>query len=157
MDELTAFDVKALRAADDVAFYHNEDGTGTIRAIKRADHGVPFSEDRTHEIKVRSDFTTYGDEPNRVTPRTAFAMVGAYRHGRRTLVTALDAVRAGDRVILDWEVDAEANGYVKEAGLHADTLILAVERPRTSGPARRMGFHIATQINPGNVARMVRF
>lgn len=155
MHELTAFEIKALRAADDVAFYHREDGSGLIRAIKRADYKVPFSEDRSVEIEAQSGFHNYAIEEGFI-PKTAFALVGSYKFGTMTLTTALNMLRSGDRVRLEWSVDGHRNGYVKDAGLHADALYLLIERQRGGRWRQVAGFEITNGVNPGNSARMIR-
>lgn len=155
MHELTAFEVKALRASDDVAFFHQADGKGVMRAIKRADYRVPFSEDKTVEIEAQSGFRNYAIEDG-FEPETAFALVSNFKFGTMTLRTALDALRAGDRVRLEWSVDGHRNGYIKDAGLHADALYLLVERQRGGRWRQVAGYEIASGVNPGNSARMVR-
>lgn len=106
------------------------------------------SHERVARIDVDCRFINYG--PN-------FDSVSAFTSGwSPALVTAFDAVQAGDTVTLEWTID-NTNATLKEAGLVRDELRLHATRLLRAGGVRHLVFEVAVEINQADSpARMIR-
>lgn len=140
---LTALELAALRKSDDICAFHRE-GRSFLRAYK-------FAVDQNIEIECGTCWTDYSRESGTSYPVPlfdAFAMVGNYTHSAlRTIVTLL---HVGDELSLAWVRDA-GKSYVKDAGLHWDTVDLLVRRGD-----KRLRFHLDTNVCKDNSARMIQ-
>lgn len=163
---LSPQDIAALREADNVTF-HVMKGCGFIRCHLDGYRGEPriFTKreqvlfpdvdlrDRRREIGVDQSTHGYTDaglstwQADKQT--TAFHMEHGSKYDR-PWQTVVSLLRTGDVLRLDF-VGSNNNGYLKEAGLHLDSLTLSVTRGK-----RRMEFLLATSVCPDNSARMVK-
>jgi hypothetical protein len=149
-------DLKALRNADTVCFrYHDE--VATIECLKRDSDEFGAKERRrdiTVEGVVYNGYDADGGRARGAEMNYGFAMFHSakYTENWRTIVGLL---RADDTLRLEFRTDDATNGYVKDAGLHADELWLRIERGE--GPHRkRLYFLLDASVCPDNSARMCR-
>lgn len=172
MTGLTAADIAALKLADDVSMHHR-DGRGYLRAHMRGGYAeeprvytaaqqrtFPQADgnDRSREMEADSDIAGYGDDDGLEWSASignakpaAFHMIHNSDHSL-TWQTIVKLLRPGDEITLRWRA-GNNNGYLREAGLHADDLYLRVRRGDT---AREMEFLIARSVCRDNSARMVK-
>ncbi len=157
-------DLTAMRMADSVVFRHLNGATtielfigshtGRPRIYTRSEQ-VLFPEaahdQRTRLIEVEGTVTSYGEGTSWGRKAHAVASIQAaqYDHEWATIVRLL---KPRDRASLIFRGDEHTNIYVREAGLHADTLHLVVRRGRNT----EMEFLLDEQITPDNSARMVK-
>jgi hypothetical protein len=169
---LTAADIAALKRADDVSM-HYYDGRGCLRAHLRGGYAeeprvftaaqqrtfpLAGGSDRTRDIEADTDIAGYGDDDGLHWSASvgdakpaAFHMIHDSDHSL-TWQTIVKLLRPGDEITLRWRA-GNNNGYLREAGLHADDLHLRVRRGDT---AREMEFLIARSVCQDNSARMVK-
>jgi hypothetical protein len=151
---LTHMDIKALRQCDRVAISHSETNVGMLRFVKAVEKRGPFDETEvSYELPCRSSVCDYVGEGCGVRPRDTkfrcFDLVYNYTHTESSLATCGAFVRAGDVVSLEWV--GSSNGYTREAGLHLDTVSIAVKRGD-----KKYIFPVATSCCPNNSARMIK-
>lgn len=151
---ISKMDLKALREADRVCFFHQE-GKGLIRAVKTVKDKGPYDDrERTYEISTESRVRVYkSDLGSREMQDAArcFAMVYSWQPSEWATIASL--LKEGDVLILEW-VGTDNNGYLDRQGekLHHDRLRLLVKREGK----RDMLFHVDDSICADNTARMVR-
>jgi len=158
--QLTKMDVRALRQADRVCFYHGNDvsdseAPGVIRAVKELHTSDPFG-DREREYMITgidSYFVNYSR--NGFKPTSAFAMEHHAQNAEWLSVAA--NLHAGDSLVLRWIV-SNSNGHMKDADLVQDILYLEIRRTLKSGRIKVLKFYIYDQIGPRarSMASMVR-
>lgn len=165
--ELTRADITALRTANTVVFVYNgaahpvtrEAQTARasyIRAIKEPTMAErdrdPFAREIVHVIDLGegkgshrlTDYEGGGDHEY-----TATAVLLTCRYDERWQSVAR-SLKVGESIVMHWQRNND-NGYVREAGLHVDSLDLVIGRE--GKPARH--YHVAESITPDNSARMV--
>lgn len=144
---LSTEDVKALRSATMVAFDHNRDGQHGLRAIVETRSGA-FETRGELRIAARSSITRYSDQREYT---NAFALIQSAQFNEEWR-TAAKAIRAGDVLAMEWRVNS--NGYVKDAGLNMDELVVHVCRGEK---LTRVGTYLlVVSICPDNSARMIQ-
>lgn len=142
---LTAHDARAIKSADALCFDRNKDGSGQIRAIRRAENSSSGFEE-THTVETdRCGVNNYGTG----SVSNAFAMiVSAQRDDvARTLVRHM---RAGSKVALVW-TRGNASPVTDNAGLVRDELRVKVQNGKTCDT-----FLVQVYIGLDNSARMVQ-
>lgn len=172
--ELSADDVAALRASDDVSF-HTHDGKAFVRVYLRVyGEGAPV-----FTVKQQRLYPEAGPFGDRGRQRTIPCEHRAYGYGRRAgegyparqgwnsehipgyaayaswvkrevWGTVSGLLRPGDRLTLSWVADNN-NHHLDRADLHQDELHVVVHRGE-----RKMTFLLNTSVCAGNSARMVR-
>lgn len=143
---LSAEDVKALRNATMVAFDHVSNGEHRLRAIIEKRNGV-FETRGELKIPARSYITKYDDQREY---NAAYALIQSaqFNDEWRTVAKTL---RAGDVLSMEWR--ANSNGYVRDAGLNLDELMLHVYREN-----KRVGSYLlVVSVCPDNSARMITY
>lgn len=164
---LTADDVAALRAADNVTF-HVHLRNGYIRAHLHSWSGERVLTARDHRLFPQVDNITGDRERTIACDWKAFgfnglgmrelADVGAFASVINTAFSygawpsTARTLRTGDAVRLVWLADGGNTTHVEAAGLHVDELKLEITSPRRAEP---LIVHVDTRINPGNSARMI--
>ena len=146
---LTVLDLKALREANRVAFDHNQDGTGGIRAIKELTE--PWERERTYEIRTESTVRSYRDGHSSNDRYRCFSLEHSGQHSPRWR-TIVSLLRRGDVLALRWSEDAGTCPALEERGMHGDCLDLEVKRGD-----KTLTFYIDDRVGPDNTARMVRW
>ncbi len=71
-------------------------------------------------------------------------------HDRDLVATVAGVLRAGDHLRLTW-IGSNNNGYLKDAGLHADQVALVVPRGH-----KKLKFLLGVSVAQDNSARMIR-
>src|SRR3954462_10865970 len=97
---ITAQEARALRHADTLCFDHLPDGTGQIRAIRRADHSTSgFEETVTITLNEgHSRVDNYGPDNG---PWTGYASMQSAKYDDRAQ-TLVRHIRAGSEVAFRW-------------------------------------------------------
>ncbi len=146
---LTAMDLKALRAANDISVHLNARfPDGRVIACKdNPQYGKdPFAE-RDIEYVVPIPVT----EDKKA--QSNFASFGLYRHGGfGHAASVIDCLKVGDEVSFIFRADGGANQNNAPVGLHVDQLWLHAVR----GGKKRLEFVVCTCICPENTARMCK-
>jgi hypothetical protein len=145
-------DLKALRTADSIVFRHTPEGS-TIECIKRDRDefgGLERRRDIAVEGTIFAGYDADGGRSRGTKMNYGFAHFGS-AHYTEQWHTVVQLLRSGDSLRLEFRTDDATNGYVKEAGLHADELYLRVERA-----GKRMYFLLDVSICPSNSARMCK-
>jgi hypothetical protein len=168
-EPLTADDVAALRAADQVTFSHYE-GSATIRAYFRGnrpatariwtlfptpEHGT----ERSRTVNTGASVRGYNNSGESMAMWTAteedHAVTCFYflysAQLTETWTTIASLLRAGDTLTLLWVADNNS-AHIREAGLHSDLLELRA----TSAKGVTRTFNVGAQVSPDNSARMIR-
>jgi len=141
---LGAEDVKALRNATMVAFDHSPNGEHGLRAIIEKRNGA-FETRGELKIAARSYIQRYSDK-REYDRGYALIQSAQFNDEWRTVARA---IRAGDVLSMEWR--ANSNGYVRDAGLNLDELILHVYRD-----SKRIGSYLlVVSVCPDNSARMI--
>ena len=150
---LTADDIKALKAADDVTFHTTVGESSVIRAHKRAKLNDGWASNESYyDINVSDSWVDYGRSYGSNGPgeyKYAFASVSSFDEVWHTIASLL---RVGDSLWLHWVVDNNSE-TIEKAGLHSDELRLVVKRANAK---QALVFTVDTSICPDNSARMVR-
>lgn len=160
MTKLTPLDIAAMRAADRLVVIFNPSNermrsTG-VRLVKEArkSEKTPFPQEQEHtldcQVSIRGQYDAAG--MNRL---GAFAMIGLYHNQSTPESSILRHLRAGDEIAFEFHPDMHTNGYVAAAGLHADVLLLMVDRGEGKN-RKRFTFEIDSQISPNHESRMIR-
>lgn len=151
MTALTKFDVAAIRKADAIVV-HLSSSLNKVRLIKRRDTSKPFSEDQEHVLPA--EVTVYGYHgQNALTNGAQFcAHQSIYHRQICKAATILRQLRVGDEPVFEFYPDANSNGYLAAAGLHADVCNLKIRR---NGKIVAV-FELTDSVCPDNSARMCR-
>ena len=159
---LSKLDIKALKQADRVCFYHNKDG-GTIRCIKEVKSDGPYDDrQREYSLSVESKVRAYsllGEGQCRHVSEHAkcFEMIYNYKSSVGVIQMLTSVLREGDEIRLNWIADP-CNTYMRESTkkldviVHYDELRIVIKRGE-----RFLGEMIlATSHCPDNTARMIQ-
>lgn len=131
---LTKEDVSYLRRADDV-YAINIGGQNYLRCVKRGNSSDAFDDDKRVDIAVDGNGADNW-------------FTSAWQFPWRTL-------RVGDKVWLHWYPDAATNEYMREAGLHGDSLYVDITRGK--GRSEQINrYLVANSCSADNTARMCR-
>lgn len=146
MYETTAPEARAIRNADSLCFDHRPDGTGVIRAIKRAENSdTGFEQTITVPVET-SRVQNYGSGTG---PYSACAvMLWAQTEPRVRTVTR--RIKTGSRVAFEWSRD-DNSPVTTEAGVVVDHLDVVIGNGRVTDTIR-----VSTFIGLDNSARMIR-
>lgn len=137
--ELTADDIKAIRAADHcVSFRWNRDGDDRVVMTLAKAMPVPAGWTGDHPSPVYREIdlgTMQGDCAARVeryyTPRMkaakAFWTVSSPKYNP-TWGSIARALKVGDRIKLHWQVNADATEAAIDAGFRVESFVLVVRR-----------------------------
>jgi len=157
---ITAIDIAALRAADDVVFRHRN-GTSQIEAIQRgraATPGNPFAPgEARRDIPCDARVIDYQRDcgmHRKPSEYQAFDMLNAAQQDHAWLTVAA-LLRPGDSLTLQWERGAWNTQESEGRGMYGDRMLLVVLRPGKSKDTR-LTFNVAHHFGPDNSARMVR-
>lgn len=145
---LSATDLKALRSATMVAFDHCRDGDHRLRAIIEQRNGA-FETRGEHKVAATSGIETYGSDYGRF--NSAYALIQSAQFCDQWR-TAVQSLRPGDFLSMEWR--ANSNGYVRDAGLNLDELVLHVYRGEQR--KRVASYLLVVSVCPDNTARMIR-
>jgi len=150
---LTKTDIAAFRKADQICIHLGErNPTGRVVLIKRKPYNAaPFETDQEYKLEnceVRLE-TTRGREALASGAARCFELVYLYHNQHTHASTVIKSLRAGDEIAFCFAPDHFTNGYVADAGLHADALLLRVNRAN-----KYLTFELETSIGPDNSARM---
>ena len=158
---LTALDLKAIRMAERICFYHHGNsrtGRGEIMLRKDVEQTRrnPFTsktEDYTID-NLQSTVTDYQDDTPTDSDYSCFGSTTEYEHSYSSVWrTIAKFIATGDDLQLRWVADNSQ--LTRECGLHVDSLYLVVKRYKgdkfTTYP-----FLIETLVSRNNTARMVR-
>ena len=129
MKALEKIDVAALRKADRLAIGLNPDGTMVCRAVKenRKTDSNPYAQDVM--VDIPSTVVLHHNWRMDHTHATCAANFSFYRCGSPTAEqTAIDSVKVGDFIEFEFYADSHTIGYMTDAGLHADSLRLHINR-----------------------------
>ena len=154
MTTLTKMDVAALRKADTLVVHlSKEHANGLVRAIKRVerDERNPFAQDVEHIITAAS-VSLYHSNASDLIANGGVRCTGhvSFYHSQNTPAsTIIHTLREGDEITFRFYPDAHTNGYVFDAGLHADVLYLDVRRN-----GKRLSWKLDISICQNNTARM---
>ena len=168
---LTAEDVKAIRAADTVAFRIHEGRTTLEASLDRGWSEEPRIYTANQQrlfpmpdealggllrvIDVAGSVRGYNDEGDRALYHfdtiKAFEMIHSAKYSE-VWQSIASLLRAGDKVRLVFDADGHSNQITKAKGLHVDTLYLEIMRP--SG--QRLVFQVSSRTGYDNTARMIR-
>lgn len=150
--KLNKDDVAALRKAGQVSFHYHVDKGAHICASKERGIGTTSESRWQVSIPVDNRATLYTEDGSsyRHELESAFEMVSSAQH-HETWMTIARLIKANDTLKLHWIAGGKSNGNTKDRGLHADELVLIVERG-----GNLMHFIVDVSINPGNTARMVK-
>lgn len=153
MTVLTKTDIAAFRKADQISVHLNErNPLGRVTLIKRKPYNAaPFETDQEYplencEVRIES---TRGREALASGAARCFELVYIYHSQNTPVSSILKTLRAGDEIAFCFAPDHCTNGYVADAGLHADALLLRVNRGN-----KYFTFELEVSIGPDNSARM---
>jgi hypothetical protein len=154
MAALTKTDIAAIRKADQISIHLNErNPAGRVVLIKRKKYNAaPFETDQEYPLdsEVRLE-TTRGRDALERGAATCFELVYIYHNQNTPVSSILKTLRAGDEIAFCFHPDYHTNGYVADAGLHADSLLLRVNRN-----GKYFTYELENQVCPDNSARMIR-
>jgi hypothetical protein len=155
MSALTKTDIAALRKADQICIHLNAQfPQGRVVLIKRkAFNAAPFETDQEYPLEnceVRIETTRGRDALERGTAQ-CFELVYLYHSQNTPASSIVKSLRAGDEIAFCFHPDYHTNGYVADAGLHADTLLLRVNRAN-----KYFTHELDNSICADNSARMCR-
>lgn len=142
---LSADAVKALKNATMVAFDHMRNGEHRLRAIIEKRDGAFETRGELH-VPAQSRIQRYSD-PTEYDNAYALIQSAQFNDGWRTVAKTL---RVGDVLSMEW--CANSNGYLRDAGLNLDKLVLHVYRE-----SKRVGSYLlVVSVCPNNSARMIQ-
>lgn len=147
---LCAEDVKALRSATMVRFWHDQEKPEVthVTAIKELPYDDVFKNTGRLEriVPVFSRIEAYDDER---TYLVGYELLQSAQVSE-TWRTVADALRVGDVLSVEYRVNS--NGYTRDYGLFLDELLVAILRK-----GKRAGtFMLSAHVTPDNSARMIR-
>lgn len=154
MAALTKTDIAAIRKADQISIHLNANHPqGCVTLIKRKPHNAgPFETDQEYPLAAECRIeTTRGRDALERGAAQCFDLVYIYHSQNTPVSSILKSLRAGDEIAFCFHPDYHTNGYVADAGLHADTLLLRVNRAN-----KYFTYELATTICAANSARMCR-
>lgn len=154
---LSAEHLKALRNADDVCFQYQEE-QAFITARKRIDPRDGFGS-REISVKVPADHRVrayMSDGSSILTdPVDAFTSVPSAKHDGRWL-TAVKALKVGDRLLLRWEHDTRQN--LREVGFVVTNFTLEVIRTvGKDGREQRLHYLLDVSVSKAGSGWPLRF
>jgi hypothetical protein len=156
MTTLTKTDIAAIRKADQIAIHLNSDHpAGRIRLIKRKPYNAtPFESDQEYQLEnAEARIETIRGHEALKNGASCFELVYIYHDQNTSVSSILKTLREGDEIAFCFSPDYHTNGYVADAGLHADALLLRIRR----GPAgKNLMFELENKVCADNSARMVR-
>lgn len=154
---LTKNDIHAIRRADAICVHLSpRNPAGLVRLIKRKGYDAkPFETDQEYVLEgVTVTFeTSHGRRALEAGTADCFAMTSIYHNQHTPASGILRSLREGDSLTFSFYPDCHTNGYVAEAGLHADCLYLHVKRGEKHA---RQTWELESSIAPANSARMCR-
>jgi hypothetical protein len=161
---LTKVDVKALHAADTLVVHLSKNSpNGRVTVIKerhengdvwKAADGCVTRLEREIPAAVRIH-NHFGGSPYAVVAEgtvSCFGHVNVYRSQHTQAAAILKSLRAGDELTFEFCPDWHNNGWIANAGLHADVLELSVRR----NGQLVVRWELEQNISPNNTARMCR-
>lgn len=154
---LTKEHIAALKAADDIAFFHR-DGASYLRAIKRAkaptDKDLYGRPEASVEIGCGHQFRVYDRDGHMYEPSdwACFEMLHCAR-ATEEWQTVLTLLKPGYSLFLRWQRGAWTTTGLDRTGFVGDFLTVCIER----GESKPLFFQIGHYIGPADsTARMVR-
>lgn len=164
---LSKLDIKAMRQAEKVCFYHDRENGGYISLIKEVKNPGPFQDtDRRYRVNVDSSVRAYdplGDSDkfwgNYICEQAKCSSLLMWTSADYCPWTAISSlVREGDQIKLKWTANP-CNDYMRKANasanpiVHFDTLELQISRKN------RVMFTIPVDHSHchDNSARMIKF
>ena len=152
MATLTKTDIAAIRSADQISVHLNSNcPQGIVTLIKRKPYNAkPFQTDQEYDLacEVRIE-TTRGRDALASGAARCFELVSIYHDQHTPASSILKTLRAGDEIAFCFHPDYHTNGYVADAGLHADTLLLRINRN-----GKYITFELENAVCANNSARM---
>lgn len=146
MSTVTTQEARALRNADSICFDHKADGTGQIRAIRRAVNSA-FGFEETVVVGIDlSRVNNYGPGDG---PWAGFAMSHSVKFDA-LVQTLVRHIKAGSEVAFVWTRDNHSP-VTREAGLYVDMLDVKVRNGKHTDT-----FRVSTFVGLDNSARMIR-
>ena len=121
---------------------------GSKELVIRQDYGttLEFMSHSDRELSRRYELSI---DSNLSDNDKAFAMVGiTYNY---TVLTAMEFLRVGDDITINWDSTGRMGQYLREAGLYNDYCILVVHRNDI-----RHEFILSSSVTPNNSARMIK-
>lgn len=153
---LTKIDIAALRQADRLVVAFNG-GNASMRTTgvtaikeKRPNEADPFAVDVDHRIDAPVSVLHRSDDS--LAGAACFAFVGFYHSQHTHASSVIRTLRAGDEVQFIFAPDYHSTENLRNAGLHADVLLLVVRRDGRTVAEWELD-HVTC---PGNTARMCR-
>jgi hypothetical protein len=156
MAALTKTDIAAIRKADQISIHLNTPAypAGRVVLIKRKPYNAaPFETDQEYSLEnceTRLE-TTRGRDALERGAASCFELVSIYHNQHTPVSSILKTLKAGDEIAFCFHPDYHTNGYVADAGLHADSLLLRVNRA-----GKYFTYELENQVCPDNSARMIR-
>ena len=131
---LNKTDINVIRGSKELVI-RQEYGT-TLEFMSHSDRELS----RRYELSVNSNLND-NDK--------AFAMTGiTYNY---LVLTAIEFLRVGDNITINWDSSGHIGQYLRDAGLYNDHCILVVHRNHI-----RHEFILCSSVTPNNSARMIR-
>ena len=146
--ELTSADLRELRKSRSVAFYARwQEGELTESRIVGRDRDAANNDYVRAQLEVPSSLQ-YGGSIVRENAdvRAYMSVLSAQFHEHWN--TAVNLLRAGDRLVMMWSANGGRNDILREAGFAVDELSIRVVRGK-----RQMWFHVDQRISRYNSAR----
>jgi len=143
---LSVLDLRALRGADTVHFYHESKSCiTTVQQVKNRRDVEPV--DEFHYVSVNSKIQT--DLANDQFDSGFHMILNAQSH--EVWQTVCQLLRRGDLLELVFAADAGTNSNLMNRDLHGDHLHLVVRRGQ-----RKMVFLLAERVCPNDTTRMMQ-
>lgn len=151
MSALTKNDITAFRKADQIVVHLSDLGARVALVKRKPYNAEPFETDQEYKLEnceVRLE-TTRGREALANGSARCFELVYLYHDQHTHASSVVKSLRAGDEIAFCFAPDHHTNGYVADAGLHADALLLRINRAN-----KYLTFELENSIGPNNSARM---
>lgn len=139
--------IRALRSADSVSFYTDNESRTTITATIKATESDPF--EKRLDIVVESRFESFAPGSEFASAYASLLCADTSAHWQSIAST----IRDGDDVRLIWSADAATTQALRSAGFRGD--VLRIEVARDGGEAR-FSFDLIVAVCEDNTARMVK-